>query len=135
MAVIAAGANAKPRDNDILHLAAAQSSAGLAGSSARLDWLEHQLQTHAKAKFDLLVLPELFACGYNIGDVVKRVAEPVDEPNAMQMAAQAIGPDGAQLGRRPTLLRRLLKKAACKPNRRDGPIIKMWLKYSLMTLP
>ena len=60
-----------------------------AGSSARLDWLEHQLQTHAKAKFDLLVLPELFACGYNIGDAVKRVAEPVDEPIAMQMAALA----------------------------------------------
>ena len=31
---------------------------------------EHHLQTHAKAKFDLLVLPELFACGYNIGDAV-----------------------------------------------------------------
>ena len=38
-----AGANGKPRDNDILQLAVAQSPAGLAGSSARLDWLEHQL--------------------------------------------------------------------------------------------
>ena len=87
--MIAAGANGKPRDNDILHLAVAQSSTGLTGSSARLDWLEHQLQTHVKAKFDLLVLPELFACGYNIGDAVKRVAEPVDGPIAMQMAALA----------------------------------------------
>ena len=40
---MAAGANGKPRDNDILHLAVAQSPAGLTGSSARLDWLEHQL--------------------------------------------------------------------------------------------
>jgi predicted amidohydrolase len=126
---MAAGADGKPRDNDILHLAVAQSPAGLTGSSARLDWLEHQLQTHAKAKFDLLVLPELFACGYNIGDAVKRVAEPADGPIAMQIAAlarrynlaihygfaerdgdklynaaQAVGPDGAQLGRHRKLI-------------------------------
>ena len=40
-----AGANGKPRDNDILHLAVAQSPAGLTGSPVRLDWLEHQLVT------------------------------------------------------------------------------------------
>ena len=38
-----AGANGKPRGNDILQLTVAQSPAGLTGSSARLDWLEHQL--------------------------------------------------------------------------------------------
>ena len=54
---MAVGANGEPRDNNILHLAVALSPAGLMGSSARSDWLEHQLQTHAKAKFDLLVLP------------------------------------------------------------------------------
>ena len=120
---MAAGANGKLRDNDILHLAVAQSPARLTGSSARLDWLEHRLQIHTKAKFDLLVLPKLFACGYNIGDAVKRVAELADGPISMQIAAlarrynlaihygfavrdgdklynaaQAIGPDGAQLG-------------------------------------
>jgi len=38
-----AGANGKPRDNNILQLAVAQSPAGPTGSSVRLDWLEHQL--------------------------------------------------------------------------------------------
>ena len=42
---MAAGAIGKPRDNDILHLAVAQSPAGLTGSPVRLDWLEHQLVT------------------------------------------------------------------------------------------
>ena len=40
---MAAGAIGKPRYSDILHLAVAQSPAGLTGSSVRLDWLEHQL--------------------------------------------------------------------------------------------
>ena len=38
-----AWANGKPRENNILHLAVAQSPAELTGSSVRLDWLEHQL--------------------------------------------------------------------------------------------
>ena len=94
-----------------------------------MDWLEHQLHSHAEAKSDLLVLPELFACGYNIGGAVKWLAEPADGPIAMQMAAlarrynlaihygfterdwkklynatQAVGPDGAQLGQHRKLI-------------------------------
>ena len=43
--MMAAGATGKPRDSDILHLAVAQSPAGLTGSPVRLDWLEHQFVT------------------------------------------------------------------------------------------
>lgn len=37
----------------------------------------------------MLVLPELFACGYNIGDDVKLVAKPADGPIARQISALA----------------------------------------------
>ena len=78
-----AGGDSACRDKDSFHLAVAQSPAGLNGSSARLDWLEHQLNAHAADKFDMLVLPELFACGYNIGGEVVAVAEPANWPAAI----------------------------------------------------
>ena len=37
----------------------------------------------------MLVLPELFACGYNIGDDVKLLAELADGPIARQISALA----------------------------------------------
>ena len=80
-----AGGDSACRDKDSFHLAVAQSPAGLNGSSARLDWLEHQLNAYAADKFDMLVLPELFACGYNIGGEVVAVAEPANGPIAMQI--------------------------------------------------
>ena len=123
------GVDGEGRENESFHLAVAQSPAGLAGSSARLDWLEHQLNAHAAAKFDMLVLPELFACGYNIGDEVVAVAEPANGPIAMQIsklarrynlaihygfaerdadklynAAQIFGPDGTCYGRHRKLI-------------------------------
>ena len=72
-----------------MYLAVAQAPAALAGSAARLDWLEQQLDSHRQAGFDLLVLPELFACGYNIGDDVKLLAEPADGPIVKQISALA----------------------------------------------
>jgi predicted amidohydrolase len=51
--------------------------------------LEQQLDSHRQAGFDLLVLPELFACGYNIGDDVKLLAESADGPIAKQISALA----------------------------------------------
>jgi len=123
------GVDGEGRENESFHLAVAQSPAGLAGSSARLDWLEHQLNAYAAAKFDMLVLPELFACGYNIGDEVVAVAEPANGPIAMQIsklarrynlaihygfaerdadklynAAQIFGPDGTCYGRHRKLI-------------------------------
>ena len=70
-----------------MYLAVAQAPAALAGPAARLDWLEQQLDSHRQAGFDLLVLPELFACGYNIGDDVKLLVEPADGPIARQISA------------------------------------------------
>lgn len=52
-----------------------QSPGGLVGPNARLDWLAAMLNdTHDKGA-DLLVLPELFLTGYNIGEGVSEWAE------------------------------------------------------------
>jgi len=50
----------------------------------RLDWITSELS--ALPKTDLVLLPELFACGYNIGDAVTRRAEPRDGPFARAMS-------------------------------------------------
>jgi predicted amidohydrolase len=72
-----------------MYLAVAQAPAALADPVARLDWLEQQLDSHRQAGFDLLVLPELFVCSYNIGDDVKLLAEPADGPIVKQISALA----------------------------------------------
>ncbi|MFK7745260.1 MAG: carbon-nitrogen hydrolase family protein [Roseobacter sp.] len=104
-------------------LAVGQSPAGLSTTQARLDWLAGQLPDIAAAQTDLLLLPELFATGYNISDQVRARAEPSDGPIANTLsglarqhglaihygypeeaegvlynAAQCFGPDGALLG-------------------------------------
>ena len=61
-------------------LAVAQAPAGLIGVSARIDWLSNALPEIVQQGADLLLLPELFACGYNIGDQIPDVAEPTDGP-------------------------------------------------------
>lgn len=105
------------------HLAVGQSPAELASTSDRLDWLESVLPQVASQGTDLLVLPELFATGYNIGALVLERAEPADGPIAQAVAAlsrsfgiaihygfaeadgpvvfnsaQCFGPDGTRLG-------------------------------------
>lgn len=104
-------------------LGVAQPPAHLTGPGPRLDWLASVLPGFATGGGDLLLLPELFATGYNIGDRVGDLAEPADGPTAGQIAtlarahgiaihygfaeldgpdifnaAQCIGPDGANLG-------------------------------------
>lgn len=104
------------------HLAVGQSPAGLGSTEERLDWLSTTLPMVAAKGADLLLLPELFATGYNIGDLVVSRAEPADGPisqavKAMAKAhdiaihygfpekeghevfnsAQCVGPDGALL--------------------------------------
>ncbi|MEM9317395.1 MAG: carbon-nitrogen hydrolase family protein [Pseudomonadota bacterium] len=104
-------------------LALGQSPAELASTRERLNWLADALPTIAAAQSDLLLLPELFATGYNIGDEIKARAEPSDGPIAREIAAlakaqgvaihygfpeldgdvvynaaQCIGPDGERLG-------------------------------------
>lgn len=105
------------------HLAVGQSPADLLTSQDRLDWLREELPAVAEQGADLLVLPELFATGYNIGEEIVSRAESADGPFARTMAtlasthgiavhygfpeadrghifnaAQCFGPDGTRLG-------------------------------------
>ena len=104
-------------------LAVGQSPAELATPAERLGWLQDCLPKVAANQTDLLLLPELFATGYNIGDQIDARAEPADGPTAQTIAAlakahavaihygfaersgmeiyntaQCFGPDGARLG-------------------------------------
>lgn len=105
------------------HLAVGQAPAELATTQDRLDWLRETLPRVAQQGADLLLLPELFATGYNIGERIAALAEPADGPIAQAIAtlakthglaihygfaeacdgviynaAQCIGPDGLRLG-------------------------------------
>lgn len=71
-----------------LRLALGQAPAALSGTAARLAWLDSILPDVAD-RADLLLLPELFACGYNISDAIVTRAETVDGPTAQAVAARA----------------------------------------------
>ncbi len=73
----------------VLRLAVGQAPAELPTPGDRLDWLEGILPEVAAQAADLLLLPELFASGYNIGDEVAARAEPADGPTAQRIAAMA----------------------------------------------
>jgi len=108
---------------DTFRLAVGQSPAELGPPQARIDWLRDALPDVAAKQTDLLLLPELFATGYNIGDQIRTRAEPADGPIAQAIAslakdhgvaihygfaerdgadiyntAQCFGPDGERLG-------------------------------------
>ncbi|MGC1428147.1 MAG: nitrilase-related carbon-nitrogen hydrolase, partial [Albidovulum sp.] len=70
-------------------LAVGQSPADLSNPQDRLDWLTEALPAIATEGADFLVLPELFATGYNIGDQVVARAESADGPTAQAIAALA----------------------------------------------
>ncbi|MFT7594552.1 MAG: putative amidohydrolase [Paracoccaceae bacterium] len=107
----------------MFRLALAQPPGSLSGTEARLDWLASQLPEIRVRGADLLLLPELFAIGYNIGAGLRDLAEPADGPIAQSIAllarqagiaihygfaecdgadiynsAQCFGPDGGHLG-------------------------------------
>ena len=117
----------------MFRLAVAQVDGAL-GPAARLDWLAEVL---AGLEADMLVLPELFACGYNVGDALRARAEPAEGPVAEKVArlaqahgvavhygyaeaadgvvynaAQCFGPDGARLGHH--------RKLAIPPGMEEG---------------
>lgn len=71
------------------HLAVGQSPAELETTSDRLDWLREVLPDVAGKGVDLLLLPELFASGYNIGDSVETSAASADGPVAQAVSALA----------------------------------------------
>ena len=62
----------------MLRLAIAQSPAGLQSPTDRLNWLRNTLPQPADNGADIVVLPELFACGYNIGGEVLARAETLE---------------------------------------------------------
>lgn len=72
--------------SETLSVAIAQCPGDLDGSDARLDWLESELGRHEGRDIDLVVLPELFQCGYNVGDLVLGRAETSTGPFAAEIA-------------------------------------------------
>lgn len=70
-------------------LAVGQAPANLEGPTARLEWLKSIMPQVADARADLLLLPELFACGCNIGEQVAHLAEAADGPTAMAIGQLA----------------------------------------------
>ncbi|MFW8637342.1 carbon-nitrogen hydrolase family protein [Cribrihabitans pelagius] len=72
-----------------LNIAVAQSPADLDGPQARLTWLRGCLSRLEGRQTDLLVLPELFLTGYNIGSRVSDWAETSDGPSAQAIAGLA----------------------------------------------
>ncbi|MHA6265207.1 carbon-nitrogen hydrolase family protein [Arenibacterium sp. CAU 1754] len=62
----------------MFRLCVAQAPAHLETPVERLAWLSEVLPGIARQKADLVLLPELFACGYHIGDAVENRAEPAD---------------------------------------------------------
>ena len=76
-----------------LRLSVAQTPAELDTTDARLNWLCEHLPQVASERADLLLLPELFACGYNIGETVVARAESLDGPirAAISKLAQQFG--------------------------------------------
>lgn len=54
--------------------------------AARLEWVAQILQD---LDADMLVLPELFACGYNVGDALKSRAEAADGPMSVAIGKLA----------------------------------------------
>lgn len=57
--------------------------------AANLQLMRHLAREAAAQKAQLLLLPELFLSGYNIGDEVPRLAEPCDGPSARAAGAIA----------------------------------------------
>mgnify|MGYP001828909211 FL=1 len=70
-------------------LALAQSPGALKTPEERLNWLAAQIPDVVGRGGDLLLLPELFTCGYNIGSALADRAEPPDGPTMRAVGALA----------------------------------------------
>ena len=73
----------------LFRLAVAQAPASLEAPARRLEWLNATLPEISASGADLVLLPELFACGYNIGDDVQAHAETCDGPTFLAIAEMA----------------------------------------------
>ena len=74
---------------DVFRLCIGQSPAELSTTAARLEWLRNILPEAASKQTDLLLLPELFATGYYIGDQIAARPELADWPTALTIATLA----------------------------------------------
>lgn len=61
-----------------LSLAVVQSPGNLSGPEARTEWLRRKLRDMAERGVDIILLPELFLTGYNVGEAVWGWAEAHD---------------------------------------------------------
>jgi 5-aminopentanamidase len=57
--------------------------------SARLDRLEAQLDAAGAGSFDLMLCPELFLSGYDVGDKIRQYAEPAGGPSLVRVSGLA----------------------------------------------
>ena len=60
---------------NILNVAIIQAPGWLLGPQSRMDWLKSAIHEFDDRGVDLLVLPELYLTGYNIGEKVQLWAE------------------------------------------------------------
>ena len=58
-----------------MYIAVAQSPGELNGIEERINWAEKKISSIKNKKIDLIVFPELFTCGYNSGNYIKKNAE------------------------------------------------------------
>jgi len=70
-----------------MKVAVFQHDACLNGPEERFSWMQSNARKHAQA--DLLVFPELFLSGYNVGENLQRYAEPSDGPFASRVKSLA----------------------------------------------
>lgn len=114
----------------MVRLAVAQSPAWLDAQEDRIAWLRDELPDLTAKGVDLVLLPELFLCGYNIGDALADRAEPVDGPGfqAMRKLAQESG-IAVHYGFAEAKNRRLYNSALCIGP--DGSVLTHQRKLSI----
>ena len=66
-----------------------QVDASMTGPKNRFAWLDAKIRQAAKKDVDLIIFPELFLSGYNVGEALHQNAEAQDGPFARRVAAQA----------------------------------------------
>lgn len=71
---------------NILHVAIIQTPGWLLGPQSRIDWLKSAIHKLDDQRVDLLVLPELYLTGYNIGERVQLWAEKREGVYSRQIA-------------------------------------------------
>lgn len=76
-------------DSCILRVSILQSNALLSGVDARFEWLKAQTQKIENKEIDLLICPELFMTGYDVGDDILRFAESANGNFASRVKALA----------------------------------------------